>query len=84
MANSIEVTSTGQVVVTEVAEQTIEIVSPTAPLTVEVQTEGPQGPAGDVNGGLPTGGVVGNILLKSSSANYDAEWAATLDGGTFA
>ena len=44
MANSVEDTSTGQVLVTEVAEQTIEIISPTAPLTVEVQTAGPQGP----------------------------------------
>lgn len=33
--------------------------------------------------GLPTGGVVGNILIKDSSANYDASWNATLDAGTF-
>lgn len=36
-----------------------------------------------VAGALPTGGLVGNILLKDSSANYDASWVATLDGGTF-
>lgn len=84
MANSVEVSSTGQVVVTEVAEQAIEVVSPTAPLTVEVQTQGPQGPAGDASNGLPTGGVIGNVLLKNSSANYDATWSAVVDGGTFA
>lgn len=39
--------------------------------------------ANQLAGGLPTGGVVGNILLKDSSANYDASWVATLDGGTF-
>lgn len=39
--------------------------------------------ANELAGGLPTGGVVGNILLKDSSANYDASWVATLDGGTF-
>lgn len=33
--------------------------------------------------GLPTGGDPGNVLLKSSAANYAANWVATLDGGTF-
>ncbi len=33
--------------------------------------------------GLPEGGNVGNVLLKSSQANYDADWAPSLDGGTF-
>lgn len=33
--------------------------------------------------GLPTGGDAGNILIKDTSANYDASWAPTLDGGTF-
>lgn len=81
MANSVEVSSTGQVVVTEVAEQTIEVVSPTAPLTVEVQTAGPQGADGV---GIPSGGQPGNVLLKSGYANYESEWSAVVDGGTFA
>ena len=68
-----EITSTNQVVVTE-----------TAANVVEVQVPGPQGPSGEATGGLPTGGDAGNVLLKSSSANYDAAWAATVDGGTFA
>ena len=33
--------------------------------------------------GLPTGGDPGNILLKQTNANYDADWVATVDGGTF-
>lgn len=33
--------------------------------------------------GLPTGGDPGNVLLKTGTANYAANWAATLDGGTF-
>jgi hypothetical protein len=46
MSNSIELVSTGQVVVTEVTEQVIEVQTPAAPVTVEVVTAGPQGPAG--------------------------------------
>ena len=67
-----EITSINQVVVTE-----------TAANVVEVQVPGPQGPSGDA-AGLPTGGDPGNVLLKSSGANYDATWAPTVDGGTFA
>lgn len=68
-----EITTTNQVVVTE-----------TATNVIEVQVAGPQGPAGDGTGGLPTGGDPGNILLKSTNANYDATWSAVVDGGTFA
>lgn len=68
-----EITTINQVIVTE-----------TAANVVEVQVPGPQGPAGDGTGGLPIGGDPGNVLLKSTSANYDAAWVATVDGGTFA
>jgi len=68
-----EITTINQVVVTE-----------TAANVVEVQVPGPQGPAGDGTGGLPTGGDPGNILLKNTNANYDATWSAVVDGGTFA
>lgn len=37
----------------------------------------------NLQGGLPTGGDPGNILLKQTNANYAADWVATLDGGTF-
>lgn len=36
-----------------------------------------------VQGILPTGGNPGNILIKQTNANYDADWTPTLDGGTF-
>jgi hypothetical protein len=79
MSNTVEVVSTGQVLVSEITEQAIEVQVPGS-LLVEVATAGPQGAA---VGGLPTGGDPGNVLLKASNANYDAEWAATVDGGTF-
>lgn len=46
MSNSVELASTGQVLVHEVAEQIIELTAPSAPVTVEVVTAGPQGAAG--------------------------------------
>ena len=52
---------------------------------VTVTTAGPQGPAGPTGDatGLPAGGDPGNILIKTTNANYAADWVATLDGGTF-
>lgn len=71
MSNSVEVTGTQQVVVTEVATNVVEVAAPAAPAVVEVTTTGPQGPAlstlndiGDVN---TTGKVAKSILY------YDAE-----------
>jgi hypothetical protein len=49
---------------------------------VTVTTAGPQGPSGDAVG-LPTGGDPGSVLMKTTGANYDTNWAPTLDGGTF-
>lgn len=74
-------TQTNTVVVTENGSSAVITVPQTTVVTATAV--GPQGPAGLAEGGLPTGGNTGNVLLKSSSANYDAEWAATLDGGTF-
>jgi hypothetical protein len=48
MSNSVELTATGQVLVTEVTEQAIEVQAPGTPLTVEVATAGPQGPPPDL------------------------------------
>lgn len=52
---------------------------------VTITTAGPQGPAGPTGDatGLPAGGDPGNILIKTTNANYAADWVATLDGGTF-
>lgn len=83
MSNTVEIISTGQVLVTEISQQAIELQTPGTPLTVEVVTAGPQGPSGSAVGGLPTGGDPGNVLLKAGYSNYDAQWAATVDGGTF-
>ena len=66
-------TVSNTVVVTENGSSTV----------VTVITEGPQGPSGIAAGALPVGGNPGNILLKQTNADYDADWVATLDGGTF-
>ena len=94
MANGIEGTSTGQVVVTEVAAQTIEVVSPTAPLTVEIHTQGPQGSAAPVYGlgelvDVNTTGKVANSVLYFDAAS--GEWkgndintiTSLTDGGNY-
>lgn len=94
MANSVEVASTGQVVVTEVAEQVIEVISPTAPLTVEVQTAGPQGPPapayglGDLTDVDTTGKVANSVLYYDAASGEwkgnDINTVITLtDGGNF-
>ena len=69
------------VFVTENGSSTVVTVPVTS--TVTAITQGPQGPPGSVAGALPTGGNPGNILIKQTNANYDADWVATLDGGTF-
>lgn len=56
------------------------IVTPPAAVSLIISTDGPAGPPGP---GVPIGGDAGNILLKQTTANYDAGWAATVDGGTF-
>lgn len=65
---------------TEISTSNQVVVTETATNVIEVQVPGPQGAAGQ---GLPTGGDPGNILLKSTNANYDATWSAVVDGGTF-
>ena len=74
-------TVTNTVAVTENGSSTVVTVPQTSVVTAF--TEGPQGPSGTQAGALPTGGDPGNILVKTSNANYDTTWTATLDGGTF-
>lgn len=69
------------VVVREVEANIVELHAATQPAVVEIITPGPQGADGI---GLPTGGDPGNVLLKSSYANYESQWSAVVDGGTFA
>jgi hypothetical protein len=80
MSNTVEVQSTGQVLVSETSEHAIEVQVPSQPALVEVTTAGPQGAPGF---GIPPGGAPGNVLIKSTNADYVAGWAATVDGGTF-
>ena len=40
---------------------------------------GVQGPVGQ---GLPSGGTVGQLVVKQSATNYDTAWSATLSGIT--
>lgn len=37
--------------------------------------QGIQGPQGDPGEGVPTGGTTGQVLTKTSSTDYDTEWA---------
>lgn len=93
MANSIEVISTGQVIVTEVAEQAIEITTAAQPLLVDVQTAGPQGPPvtalndiGDVDASAPVNNSV--LYYNSGTGQWRGDDVNTVvsltDGGNFA
>lgn len=94
MANSVEVISTGQVIVTEVAEQAIEITTAAQPVLVEVQTAGPQGPEappyalGDLTDVNTTAKVANSVLYYDAASSTwkgdDINTVITLtDGGNF-
>jgi hypothetical protein len=42
----------------------------------ESSLQGPAGPTGPTGAGVPTGGTVGQYLVKNSSTNYDTSWAS--------
>jgi hypothetical protein len=94
MANTVEVISTGQVVVTEVAEQAIELTTAAQPLLVEVQTAGAQGPPappyalGDLTDVNTAAKVAGSVLYYDSASGTwkgdDINTIVTItDGGNF-
>ena len=94
MANSAEIQSTGQVVVSSITEQAIEITSPAAPRTVEVTTTGPQGSSAapavleDIANVSASSKVNNSILYYDSSAGKwvgnDINTLTTItDGGNF-
>ncbi|RTY36510.1 hypothetical protein EKD00_01845 [Chlorobium phaeovibrioides] len=67
---------------------------PTGAVSVTVASVGPQGPKGEAgepgaNGsGVPSGGLPGQVLMKSSTEAFAIEWAEVpqpdeIDGGTF-
>lgn len=43
---------------------------------------GPPGPPGPTGQGVPSGGVIGQLLTKNSSTNYDTVWGITITSGT--
>lgn len=55
MSNTVEVTGTQQVLVTETAVNVIELTAPSQPAVVEVATAGPQGEPGSVGPAGPQG-----------------------------
>ena len=73
MANTVETLSTGQVLVTQISEQVIEVQGPATPLTVEVTTAGPQGPEAPPY-------ALGDLLDVNTSSKVDNSvlyWDAT-------
>lgn len=76
MSNKITVNETVNTVRVNETTNTITVQEASASV-VKVITEGPAG------SGIPTLGNPGNIIIKSSYTNYDTEWSATVDGGTF-
>lgn len=46
-----------------------------------MRIKGDKGETGDMGAGLPTGGIAGEYLLKSSSDDYDYEWNVPNGGG---
>lgn len=83
MSNTVEVTGTQQVLVTETAVNVIELQVPAAPATVEVVTAGPQGPA--ISADTPFDKLTFNTSAGASVSAGQLAWNATegtLDVGT--
>jgi len=94
MANTAEVLSTGQVLVTEITAQLVEVTVPSSPVLVEIVTTGPQGAsaAGALIGELQdvvTVDAVDNSVLVFDAASHN--WVGSdlftvtslTDGGNF-
>ena len=78
MANTAAVVSTGQIIITEVAERVVEITTPGTPALVEIAVEGPkgiQGPQGIPGTAVPLGALP-DVNLQTAVDNsilvYDA------------
>lgn len=77
---TVNVTAVSNTITVTEGDAGTTVVTVPATSVVTATTQGPQGPPGAP---LPVGGNPGDVLMKDSYANYDADWAATLDGGTF-
>jgi hypothetical protein len=73
MSNTVEVQSTGQVLVSETSEHAIEVQVPAQPALVEVATAGPQGPTATVAGLNDLSDVNTTAKVAKSILYYDAE-----------
>lgn len=59
-----------EVVDVQITETNIEVeISPAAELTVEIVGSGPPGPPGKDGSGLPPGGYIGDIVMKTLSGD---------------
>jgi hypothetical protein len=45
--------------------------------------EGPEGPKGDAGAGLPSGGVAGQVPVKTASTDYALAWGTPLVSNKF-
>jgi len=52
----------------------VKIESSSLDEVLSVAVIGPQGPAGAVGVGVPSGGISGYVLTKASNTDYDTEW----------
>lgn len=70
---------------TEIVEVTVDstvIVEDTDTNVVSVIAAGPAGGRGPAGLGLPSGGTVGQILVKNSATDYDTSWSTSTGTGT--
>jgi len=74
MTSVVVTESTYSIVVVDNDQQTT-VVTPPSAVNVEIKAPGPAGPAGE---GVPTGGTTGQILVKTTSTNFDTEWTSDL------
>jgi hypothetical protein len=86
----VEPVSTISVDVTFENQNTFEVLLETVPF-INIDVVSPVIEASIINApiynmkdaSLPMGGQAGQLLVKTSSQNYEAEWANIIDGGTF-
>ena len=72
MSNQVQISSVGQVLVTQIAEGTIEVQSPNTALTVEVVTQGPQGQVAPFANLTDLEDVAATSKVDKSVLYYDA------------
>jgi hypothetical protein len=77
---AVQVATTRQVIITETAEQVVEVLVPQAPAVVNVITEGPQGPAAgasEVRVDAATAGTIYVGIAVNGTAESATAWTIT-------